>query len=186
MKRLFIAIKIPVDNYIKESINSFKFTHKEENIKWVELHNLHLTLLFLGDTEEDQIPTIIKNLERLQERIKSFRFNLKGLGIFSSVQNPRVLWIGINPIDDLKLLKEQINESLMDLDIQLKNEKDFRPHLTIARLKRLVNKNKFKNTLSFNKHTMFKEVIVNNFTLFQSTLTPKGPIYKSLQEFYLR
>lgn len=186
MKRIFVAIKIPVSDFLKQSINSYQFAFKYDNIKWVELYNLHLTLLFLGDTDEGLIPGVIDNLKKLQDSVKSFKIKLKGLGVFSNIYNPRVLWIGVEPIEEFMILKEMIEKQLIDLDHQYNTENSDNPHLTIARIKNIKNNKKLKNTLGFNKHTLFQEITVNKFTLLESQLTPKGPIYSVISDFYLR
>ena len=186
MKRLFIASKIYINDIFNDLLDNIKFHLKKEVINWVEIDNLHITFQFLGDTDEDLIPDIIRNLNNLQLQVKSFKYQLKGLGLFNNLSNPRVLWIGIKPLDDLIILKEQIDKNLIDLDFKFKNEKEFNPHLTIGRIKKIRNFNKLKNTLQFNQDRLFQEVTVNQVDLFESTLTPDGPIYTSLSKVNLR
>ncbi len=186
MKRLFIAAKIPIEDNFKQLLDIIKFHLKKEIIKWVELENLHITFQFLGDTDEELIPEITSSLNKLQLQVKSFKYHLEGLGIFNNMNNPRVLWIGIKPVEDLIVLKELIDRNLIDLDFKFKNEHDFKPHLTIGRIKKIRNFNKLKNTLHFNQDILFQEVTVNQVDLFESTLTPDGPIYTSLSKFNLR
>jgi len=186
MKRLFIASKIIIDDTFKDLLDNIKFHLKREIIKWVENENLHITFQFLGDTDEAMIPEIISSLNKLQLQAKSFKYQLEGLGVFNSIHNPRVLWIGIKPIDNLVILKELIDKCLIELDFQFKNEKEFSPHLTIGRIKKIRNINKLTNTLKYNQFRHFQEVAVNHINLFESTLTPEGPIYNSLASVGLR
>ena len=186
MKRLFIAIKIPVQNNFKETLKHFKQTFKTDNIKWVDPNNLHLTLIFLGDTEEELIPEIIQNLNKLQDKFKSFKIILKKLGVFNNVKYPKVLWIGVEPRENLNSLKELISERLFEFDLSYKDNREFKPHLTIARPKQINNINKLKNLLYENKNTVFQEQNVYEFALYESKLTPEGPIYTTLSKISLR
>ena len=58
MRRTFVAIKIPVSNQTVELINDIQSELKDDKIKWVESCNMHITLFFLGDTDEEIVNTL--------------------------------------------------------------------------------------------------------------------------------
>ncbi|MDA3954915.1 MAG: hypothetical protein PF485_14805 [Bacteroidales bacterium] len=89
MKRTFIAIKIPISNKTQELLNRLKIDFEDEKIKWIEDNNIHITLFFLGNTEEGKINEISAELTKIFKRVKSFDILCKGLGVFRSVFNPK-------------------------------------------------------------------------------------------------
>ena len=183
MKRVFFGIKIPFEGKVKSLINETKLSFNHENIKWVSPQNLHLTLLFMGDREEEKIAEITDYLkERIIDR-QPFDLRLKGLGAFKSPGNPRVLWIGTEPSEELQQLKYDLDRLLVDLGMDIEPDKAFHPHLTIARPKFIKDRNTLKNWIKENKSRELDEITVSSFTFFESKLSSKGPIYNSLYSF---
>ena len=76
MKRLFIAIPLKLNNLAKQSILEIQSQLSQHSIKWVSFDNLHLTLQFLGDTNEDDIATIMNILDNLQAYFTKFEVKL--------------------------------------------------------------------------------------------------------------
>ena len=112
MKRTFIAIKIPLSKETLEFIGEIKLQLKDERIKWVDSWNVHLTLFFLGDTDENLISEIV---DLLADKLKSFKnFNLmcKGVGVFKDMQNLRAFWFGLEENETLLNLKKIVNQVL--------------------------------------------------------------------------
>jgi 2'-5' RNA ligase len=184
MKRTFLAIKIPVSKQMIEFIQDIKFVLKDEKIRWVENWNLHITLFFIGDIDESIIDEISNKLTDNLREIKSFNLSCKGVGVFKNVYNPKILWFGIKQSENLINLKLAVDKVISSFGFTIE-ERDFKPHLTIGRVKLVKNKNKFKNVLE-----KYKEVEIQNFSikeviLYESKLTPKGPLYNVLKKFPL-
>jgi len=184
MKRTFLAIKIPVSKQMIEFIQDIKFVLKDEKIRWIENWNLHITLFFIGDIDESIIDEISNKLTDNLREIKSFNLSCKGVGVFKNVYNPKILWFGIKQSENLINLKLAVDKVISSFGFTIE-ERDFKPHLTIGRVKLVKNKNKFKNVLE-----KYKEVEIQNFSikeviLYESKLTPKGPVYNVLKKFPL-
>ena len=97
MKRLFAAIKIhPSPKYIS-TFNELTTSLKHERIKWVEPENMHLTLKFFGETEENKIADIQLALSNAVSKSRTFTLKFSDTGIFGSRYDPRVVWFGIKP-----------------------------------------------------------------------------------------
>ncbi len=184
MKRTFIAIKIPVSKQMAGLIQDLKFALKDERIKWVENWNLHITLFFIGDTDKSIIDEIGNKLTDNLGKIKSFNLSCKEVGVFKSVYNPKVLWFGIGQSENLTSLKLVVNKVMSSLGFAIE-ERDFKPHLTIGRVKFVKDKDKIKNVLA-----KYKEIEIQNFSIdevifYESKLTPKGPVYEVLKKITL-
>ncbi len=183
MKRLFIAIKIPVHPQIGSLVSSLKNTLVNENIKWVTLDNMHVTLRFLGSTEEYYIPTLTLLLHQVAAQCNTFNIELKRTGFFGKKGNPRVIWIGIEPNQSLILLKKTIDTKLIELGFE--PDKKYAPHLTLGRIKQLNNKNLFEKTIKGFNEIIFGDFQISGFILYESILKSSGPEYVKIAEFVL-
>lgn len=92
--RLFVAVNFPYE--IKKSIGSFikDLRRIPADLKWVDAENLHLTVQFLGNVSEEQVPAVIESLNRSAAGACPFTLKLSGVGVFPSRENPRVFWAG--------------------------------------------------------------------------------------------
>jgi 2'-5' RNA ligase len=184
MKRTFIAIKIPLTNNIAEVYKHSKAVLKNEKIKWVEDWNLHITILFIGETEENDVEEICNVLSTNLKDINSFLLNIIGTGVFKNVYNPRALWFGIKESENLKKLHEIILNSLKSIgfDIQKRN---FTPHLTIGRTKFIKDKNNFKKLIESLQEKEIERIKISDVYFYESILTSAGPRYEVIEKFIL-
>lgn len=184
MKRIFIAVKVEAEPALLRMFSSIKSLLGTENIKWVDPGNIHLTLAFLGDTEETRIKTLISMLNYKCPGFKEFEFVLAGAGVFKSFADPRVIWAGIRSSDRLSELNGMVVAGLKETGFSIE-ERPFRPHLTLGRVKSVKNKENLKSVLEKYKESEFQKVQVNEVTLFESILQQTGPVYKPLGKFSL-
>jgi len=184
MKRLFIAVKAEPEGDLLRMFSSLKALLGNESIKWVDPANIHLTLAFLGDTEEKRIGFLQRMLEEECAGFGAFDFTLEGAGVFKSYRDPRVIWVGIRSPERLTVLYSTITEGLKHIGFELE-ERQFRPHLTLGRVKSCRDKENLKSVLEKYRDQQFQIIHVNEVSLFESILTRTGPIYKSLGNFSL-
>ena len=170
--RLFIAIDFnELKNYFSELQKSLP-THSLSLTK-----SFHLTLKFLGEVQQDKVEDIIGILQKI--RFEHFDINLDKLGIFPNENYIRVVWIGLNPENKVFAVQKQVDESLKNL---FKEEKDFKAHITLARIQHLEDNNSFLEQLK-KIRVENKKIEVRDFRLVKSTLTPQGPVYGDLEVF---
>jgi 2'-5' RNA ligase len=147
-----------------------------QRVKWVEAHNLHFTLKFLGEVSVDDLDKIAGSIDRGLRGFHQFGVELAGIGAFPSASRPRVIWIGVGQG------KEQLCSLAEAVRKEFPTEKQpFRPHLTIGRVKdaRAIPVLKEAADLKLGRFT------VERVSLIQSALTRSGPIYTRLHEFPL-
>ncbi len=180
MIRTFLAVNFSDKN--KKTIIEYK--NKLEkinvNVKWVEDDNIHLTLKFWGEINFDKIETVKSILPEIFQNF-SIQYSIKGSGVFPNYKNPRIIWLGINDINkNLLFYFNKLEELSQKLNLKLEN-RPFKPHLTLGRIKSNININ---TLFTFLKNNPFKEIIenTNKITLYKSELTKKGPIYTPLLE----
>jgi len=184
MKRTFIAVKIPISKQTAEIIQDIKSELQDEKIKWVEIFNMHITFFFVGDTDEKIIQNISFYLDDLLKSEKSFILKGKGVGVFKNLNNPRVLWLGIEEAEYLQYLKLEIDRMMKKLGFEIE-DRPFKPHLTLGRIKYVNDKRKFKNVLNSYKKIDFQDFEIKRVIFYESKLTPRGPVYKVIKQIYL-
>ncbi len=127
MHRLFIAIDFPDET--REALANLCFGVPAA--KWVSKDQLHLTLRFVGDADDDLFSQIQEALYDVNA--SQFSLTLKGVGYFPPHRKPNVLWVGIEPSEELARLRDSIEALLEELGLQ-PEERKYHPHLTLARL----------------------------------------------------
>lgn len=184
MKRIFIGIKIPLSTKAAELMYDVKQELKDEKIKWVEKQNLHLTLFFLGNTDESYIDKISNQLTKSLAGIKSFNLKMEGLGVFKNSLNPKTVWFGIRNSENLINLKNAV-DSAMSLFGFLFEGSHFKPHVTVGRVKFVKNRKRFKTMIEKYSNAEIQELEINEVIFYESVLKPQGPVYEILKEFPL-
>jgi RNA 2',3'-cyclic 3'-phosphodiesterase len=182
MKRTFLAIEIEINNRISDVYKTFLSQLANEKIKWVKPTHFHITLCFLGDTHENEIPKITDILSQSIKHVKQFSIQIAGCGVFPNINNPRVLWFGINQGDQLIGLKDIIDDSIYDQGFP-DEKREFHPHLTIGRIKEIKNVNTLKKLIHLYKGEFFAEQTISELVFFESRLSPAGPVYSRISEF---
>ncbi len=177
--RAFIAVDIPVSKNITDIINELKKI--QINAKIVETENMHLTLKFLGDIDENLIDEIEKIMKYSTKDIKNFEITLKSIGVFPNQNYIKVAWIGVENAEPLKKIAETIDKKLHQLGFK-KEKRPFSVHLTIARIKSSRNKEKLIQLLNKYQDVELQKIKVDNIILKKSILTSQGPIYTNLKE----
>lgn len=180
--RGFIAIDTDVSSKIIQFQNEINKTGA--SLKLVEPKNIHITLKFLGDTEETLIDEIEKIMENAVKDIDPFNIQLKGTGVFPNNDYIKVVWIGMSKVEQIADIARKIDEPLSKLGFE-KERREFSSHLTIARVKNAKNKEKLVRTIENYNEVEFADIKVNSITLKKSELTPKGPIYTTLKKITL-
>lgn len=147
------------------------------NAKLTLADDFHITLKFLGEVQPDNVDEIIGILKKLE--FAPFSVFLDSIGVFPDEDCIRVVWAGINPENKIVELQKSIDESLSQL---FKKEKDFKAHITLARVKYAEDKKLFLEQLR-KINIENKKIEINNFRLIRSTLTKKSPVYEDLAIF---
>lgn len=183
IKRVFIAIKIFPDSSIKSILQELNIRLEKEKIRWVNPHNLHLTLRFLGETKTEVIPHISEELLKLASETKNFTITIKGVGAFRSVSYPRVLWVGIDKNEDLQKLKKKVDNSLQNVGFAIEREK-YIPHLTVGRMKRINDRDNLRKLVQDYGRNKLQVQHAESMVLYESKLTESGPKYIPLEEYF--
>ena len=186
--RLFIACDLPEN--VRKKLVTLQNTLGSENarIKWVEQKNIHLTMKFLGEVSYDKVAGIKEALGNVEHGAMSC--SVSGFGVFPSESYIRVMWVGLEPEKEIQELHTKIDDSLSGLGFG--PEKRFQSHVTLGRVKSVVNKPGLLAHISKVRESKLGDTelgspfSMEDFRLKQSTLTPNGPIYEDVAVFGLR
>ncbi|MCL4305968.1 RNA 2',3'-cyclic phosphodiesterase [bacterium] len=181
--RLFVAIMLPDDWQRILKLPQEKIGWLGRGVKWVEPENLHLTLKFLGETPDSLLPQITDALMECGRAVDSFKIAIQGVGTFPNKQRPRAYWAGLSQSKALTDLQQIVDDRMSDLGFE-PEEKKFVPHLTVARIKEPIGKERMTSAfLSFDLRS--ESFSVTHFSLVQSLLRQEGPVYTVLKDFPL-
>jgi len=175
--RGFIAVDIDVFPKLLEFEKEIKETGA--NVKLVEPENVHITLKFLGDTDESQINEIDKIIKDAVKEIDPFNIQLRGAGVFPNQNYIKVIWMGIKQGEPMGVIASKIDEQLSKKGFK-KEKRGFSPHLTIARVKSANGKDGILRVIEKYGDIQFVDIRVDSIKLKKSDLTPKGPIYTTI------
>lgn len=184
MKRTFIAIKVSLSREASELFTDIKLRLKDERIKWVDLANLHITLYFIGDAEEEFIKQLEQALMSELSNFKSFNLKSSKVGVFRNLKDIRAIWFGLEENENLQRLKHLVNKALDSCGMNAEYKK-FKPHITLGRIKSLKNKLMLKNIVEENANRHIQQFLVKEVVLYESQLTNQGPVYKVLRKIEL-
>jgi 2'-5' RNA ligase len=183
MIRLFIALPLATEVEEELGLTTTLLKQKGGRVKWVEPKNMHLTVRFLGDTDEKLVDKIKDIIATVAGEFQPVPIVINRLGAFPNLSHPRVLWTGLDDNENVEILRKltrQVELAVRKLRFE-KEKRGFKPHLTLGRVK---DPNSIRELISFMQRYQFThiETSLDRLVLFKSTLTPKGPIYDRLYE----
>lgn len=182
MKRLFIGIPIESPKSVQQVELWKKDNYLNRNVlNWTVPGNWHITLFFLGNTEESAVPVLKKIIEESFRDVQAYQTELSGVGVFPNTHNPKVFWLGLENLQPILSAYSQLAELLQQNGFSF-DQKPLKPHLTLARVKRADHPSAFQSLLDKYQETVFDRIDVNKMALFESISTPDGPVYKPLYE----
>ncbi len=182
--RSFIAIKLP--ETVQSSLAELQLELKSTgaHIRWVKPENIHLTLKFLGDTEEKAVDRIISALQGTCNTFEPFRLELRGVGLFPGVRSPRIIWAGVSCGSALTSIQSDIEKELSLLGFEKENRK-FMPHLTLGRFKSSRGQKTIQKKVDHLRDSSCGFVDVTSVSLIKSELSPAGSRYTRIAEIPL-
>jgi 2'-5' RNA ligase len=178
--RSFIAIPLAAE-VRRAAIRLIKrLSEPDDGIKWVPTDNLHLTLKFLGDVNNTEVPRVCDVLREICAAHEPFDLELSGTGGFPEIERPRVLYAGVtDPSQSLTQIVENLELELAELGFK-PEPRDYRPHLTLGRTKsgsRRANSEVIER-LKREQSTLLGNMRVDKIHVFASFLDKGGPTYQ--------
>ena len=140
----------------------------------------------LSDIEEEYIDKIAAVIEEASKGQSPFEISIKGSGAFPNLKNPRIIWIGVEDgTKGLTHLQQPLDYGLNAIGFE-REEREFRPHLTLGRVKGPRGKERLSAAVSELKDIKAGSFIVDRVILYKSELKPTGAVYAKLKEVTLQ
>ncbi|MDI3534134.1 MAG: 2,3-cyclic 3-phosphodiesterase [Thermosediminibacterales bacterium] len=182
--RGFFAADLTEDAVNKLSLLQKNIKNKIYPVKWVDPHNFHVTIKFLGEVSPERAIEIIKKSEQVFKGKTAFRLSFKGLGVFPNFKNPKVIWIAVHPeTESLVNIYNELETELFKIGFS-KEKRKFKAHMTLGRIKSNLKINLYDELQKFNNVEI--KTCINSISFIKSVLTPKGPVYTPLKTFTLK
>lgn len=184
--RLFVAVHLP-DEMKEELYTSFSGAVKKRvrGLRFPRPANVHVTLKFLGETDEGLIPAIEEALKTVAEKAVPFTMSVGGAGAFPDVKRPRVVWAGVREgREKLAELAKALENALEPLGFE-RERRPFRGHITIVRVKNPAAAKAVGDIVAANEGRDFGSFEVESFSLVKSELKPDGAVYSNVSDFPL-
>ncbi len=176
--RTFCAVELTADvrAQLRDHVRRLREAVPEASASWSNPENVHLTLKFFGNVPTQNLSKISTAASRVAKEFSSFQIRIGGTGVFPRRSRPQILWIGVEDSSGrLSDLQQRLEDEFAREGFP-KEDRGYRPHLTIARLRRPEDARPLAEAHIQTKFS-FIEVPVNEFVLFRSQLSPTGSIY---------
>ncbi len=176
--RTFIALPLPpaAKEILAVTQRALQPHFPADSVRWVRPEQMHLTLVFLGDTALAQLPAILQGLDETVAAQTRFELALAAPGCFPNCRRPRVLWAGLGgAVATCQALKAALDQQLAPLG-WMPEKRPYTPHLTLGRARQ---KSKLPPLETATVLVPPFCWTVDRVQLYESELGPAGPRYTS-------
>jgi len=174
--RVFCAFELPesLRIRIKEHAQRVQEDVPDAAASWSKPENIHLTMKFFGNVDQVKMPLITDVLARVAKEFSPIAIAVSGTGVFPRPSRPQVLWIGLDDrTGALAKLQKRIEDECAREGFP-KEDRAFRPHLTIARIRKPPHNANRLAEAHLRREFAAVPVVFNELVLFRSELSPKG------------
>lgn len=175
--RAFLAVELPGElrNSLGRIVEELRGCGAD--VRWVRPEAVHLTLKFLGEIQPEQVEEIRVAVQEVAGRHGPFKMEAKALGCFPRLEQPRVVWVGLEGEKwRLEALQRDVENALVQLGFP-REERPFKPHLTLGRVRSPKARHALIQRLKNGEGIRVGELPVDSVTLFRSELLPSGARY---------
>jgi RNA 2',3'-cyclic 3'-phosphodiesterase len=184
--RIFLALNLPADlrHGVVEATAGLRAIAPQ--LSWVKEPLLHLTLKFLGDRTPDEAERVGASIVSVADRHREPSVRIGGVGAFPNFRRSRVVWLGVEQEPRLELVHHDVEVACEAMGFEL-DGRPFRPHVTLARVRRPLREPEARALAREAKAVDFSgDWVIRSIDLMQSELSPAGPSYTTLVSAPLR
>ena len=147
------------------------------DVRWVSPKNVHLTLKFLGNIRDEDVPQAAKIVDDCLKGLSPFEIEVKGLGAFPSVRSPRVIWAGCEEQGaNLEEIHKALDKNFASLGVEREKRK-FHSHITLGRARSKRNIEPLSRDIADWSDLEIGTQMVDEVLLMESRLRPTGAVY---------
>lgn len=178
--RLFVAVNFPRE--LREAIVEATGPLREAGLplRWTDTDKLHMTLKFLGEISPEEGGRAREVLEEVARGYQPFEVDLQGLGAFPTLRSPRVVWVGVEPVLELRSAKHDLEHGYASMGVD-RETRAFRPHVTVARADEDAAASAFRPLEGLARDIQVGATHrIDSLELMRSRLRSSGPEYEVL------
>jgi 2'-5' RNA ligase len=178
--RLFLALELPpaTAEQIHAAVAPLRVA--EPALAWVPVQKLHLTLKFLGGSDDTRVAALVQATDRVAARHRPFELTLATVGAFPNLRRPRVVWIGVHGEPRLELLHHDVEIAAAEVGYEVEG-RPFRPHVTLARVRAPLPTDRARALARAARAISYSTTaFVDRLTLFDSATGESGAHYRRL------
>lgn len=183
--RCFVAVE--VSDQIKAQLACIQSRYRDLDraVRWVDPAQIHLTLKFLGEVPETDLPAVSESLNGVARRFAPFEFTVRGTGCFPPRGAARVVWVGVEESSGaLGQLREACESAFAGLGFA-REGREFRPHLTLGRIREVRRSAEIHAAVRAEAAFCAGTERADSIVLFQSILSAAGARYQPLRRALL-
>ncbi len=176
--RGFIAVDVPPSPALEHLARELRAA--SASLKVVPEDALHLTVKFLGDTEEGLVPEIRTSIREACADLRPFEVRVRGTGAFPSLSRMNVVWVGMEGAEPIARIADALESSLESLGFP-SERRPWKAHVTVARVKGHRDLDRVRAFLESHRDDAFVTYRVDRVHLKKSVLTPEGARYSIVE-----
>lgn len=182
--RIFIAVNIPPQ--VKRRLLDIQEKHFDLPVRWTKIDNLHITLSFLGDIDDEHIMEMCKKTADVISKNKTFSIKINKV-VYGPPNKipPRMVWIEGEKNMKLGKIQKELEESLCEYS-QKEENKGYTPHITLGRIKTWQWKQIEPEERPEIEEELNIQFEVNSIEIMESYLKKGGPRYEILESYQLK
>jgi 2'-5' RNA ligase len=178
--RTFIAVDLPKTIRDKAVALQGELAQTGVEVKWVEPENLHVTLVFLGEVADKDVPQVCEIAQEAVSGMTPFAASIETLGCFGNPRRPRTIWVGVGQgTQEMVTIHDNLEVPLLDLGYR-REERKFTPHITLGRVRSERPADRMAAALRENAAWKGGDMTVGEIHIMGSELTRDGPVYTVL------
>jgi len=178
--RTFLAVELELPTVAALVKAQEQLAYFGDKVKWVERVNLHITLNFLGDVADEDAVEVCRRAAQAAGRVEPFEFGVTGLVCSPTHGALRMVWANVDdPSGMMSVLHDELAKGFAQMGLRQEN-REFRPHITVARIKYVANQARFRGAVRMFSDVDFGRQHCEEVVAFTSLLTDEGPVYTAL------
>jgi RNA 2',3'-cyclic 3'-phosphodiesterase len=181
--RVFCAVELSdeVRARLEEHIQRLRKDVPDVAASWSRVENIHLTLKFFGNVALEWVEAISAAAARTVKEFSAFQIGVGKTGVFPRPSRAQVLWIGVeDPSGKLSALQQRFENECAAEGFP-KEDRAFRPHLTIARMRKPEGARRLADA---HLRMQFESIPVTltELIVFRSEVSSKGSKYTAISK----
>ena len=172
--RGFIAVDVPRSPALDQLAADLR--RASPSLKVVDPAQVHLTVKFLGETEEGLVPEIVTAMREATAGVRPFEIRVRGTGAFPSLGRMNVLWVSVEGAEPIAKAADALEGALEALGFP-REGRPWKAHVTLARVKGRSDLDGVRRILESHAHDLFGTATVDAVHLKKSLLTLQGARY---------